>query len=178
MSVDVLFYTQVASILGFIGAVFGIYRLWINQKDSTIELLKERVSYLESQLKEAQRNDPDMLADNLGKRVDLLTAEIKRLKEDSEANASHIEAKEEEKRKLKDQILRLRQTVEDAEKKLKEITCPYCGEPVAERSLITIGGSDEEIELVSYRCGYEARDDEMLHPCPTMVQDLDEEMQP
>ena len=37
MSTELLFFTQVASLLTFLGTVFVLYRLLVKQKDATIE---------------------------------------------------------------------------------------------------------------------------------------------
>ncbi len=51
MSNEVIFWT--ASIVTFIFAIFGLYRLLVDQKDATIQLLKETVDTLKEQLAEA-----------------------------------------------------------------------------------------------------------------------------
>ncbi|MGX5218878.1 hypothetical protein ACVTMO_09515 [Pseudomonas segetis] len=73
MSIEILFYTQVGSILAFIVALFVLYRLLISQKDATIELLKEKANFFESQLSLTEKQKPDALAKSLSERVDTLT---------------------------------------------------------------------------------------------------------
>jgi len=43
MSNELIFYTQLASVAVFVPALFGIYRLLVEQKDSVIQVLKERL---------------------------------------------------------------------------------------------------------------------------------------
>lgn len=45
MSIEILFYTQLASILAFTVALFVLYRVLVSQKDSTIQLLKEKMIF-------------------------------------------------------------------------------------------------------------------------------------
>ena len=53
MSNEVIFWTQIASIVAFVLSVFGLYRLLVDQKYATIQLLKETVNTLKYQLAEA-----------------------------------------------------------------------------------------------------------------------------
>ncbi len=59
MSNEVIFWTQISSIVAFVLSVFGLYRLLVDQKDATIQLLKETVSTLKDQLAEARSSTPD-----------------------------------------------------------------------------------------------------------------------
>lgn len=43
MTNETIFITQIASVIAFVGSLFVLYRLLISQKDSVIELLKERL---------------------------------------------------------------------------------------------------------------------------------------
>lgn len=65
MTIEAIFVTQVASILAFIAALFGLYRVLVSQKDSTIQLLKEKCDYLDRQLNDAAQSNPDALAKSL-----------------------------------------------------------------------------------------------------------------
>ena len=62
MSNDTIFWTQIAPIVVFVLSVFGLYRLLIEQKDATIQFLKETNSSLKDQLTEARNLTPDVLA--------------------------------------------------------------------------------------------------------------------
>ncbi len=86
MSNEIIFITQIGSILGFIVSLFVLYRLLVNQKDATIELLKEKIALLEKQVESLKESSPDVLLDSMGKRINHLTNEITRLSEDREAN--------------------------------------------------------------------------------------------
>ncbi len=55
MTNEIIFYTQIVSILSFVGSLFVLYRVLIKQKDATIELLKEKVSFLKEQLEVVQK---------------------------------------------------------------------------------------------------------------------------
>lgn len=94
MSIETLFYTQVASIVAFIVALFVLYRLLVSQKDATIQLLKEKDDFLSQQLSHAEKQKPDALAKSLSERVDGLNNEIERLSKDKKSNQSLITEKE------------------------------------------------------------------------------------
>jgi len=120
MSNDFIFWTQIASIVTFIFVVFGIYRLLIDQKDSTIQLLKEMINSLKDQLSEALNSTPDVLAQSLSKRVNILKDELERLIQDKNTDQNLVLKKEEELRatrqtaeELKTQIALARELVLD-----------------------------------------------------------------
>ena len=46
MDSDVIIYTQIGSLLAYVGTVFLLYRLLVKQKDATIGLLKERIDFI------------------------------------------------------------------------------------------------------------------------------------
>ena len=167
MQIEVIFYTQVGTIIAFVSAVFILYRILNKQKDATIELLKERIAFLETQ----RAPTSDQLAEALTKRVKMLSEELARLNEDQGANESSIREKEQEKRRLVDQIEKLRNQIAESEELLGHLTCPHCGAPVAERVVVPISGyvggreidADEMYE--AYECGYAARDGREVSPC-------------
>jgi hypothetical protein len=59
MSNQTIFYTQIGSIVAFISSLFVLYRLLIQQKDATIEVLKEKNTWLQDRLETARLNSPD-----------------------------------------------------------------------------------------------------------------------
>ena len=82
MSNNVIFFTQLASIVVFILALFGIYRSLVFQKDGVIELLREQLRQQEIKIKELQSQSPDILAKTLSERIEIAVQEIERLKVD------------------------------------------------------------------------------------------------
>ncbi len=103
----------VAASIWHFKVLYFTFKQQINSKDSTIEMLRERISSLES-------NSPDALLDKLGKRATTFDDEMKRVDKDMEkleADASRNEAdlKEahgEDKEKLVTEIDRLTQESE------------------------------------------------------------------
>lgn len=77
MSIELLFYTQIGSILLFIISLFVLYRLLVEQKDATIQ-------FLEKQL-QAFKDDPsDIMLTKLSERVRIASDEVERLAKDKE----------------------------------------------------------------------------------------------
>ena len=68
MTNDIIFYTQVGAIIVYLGALFGIYRLLVEQKDSVIQLLKERLTDKDAKIQELESQTPDALATALSSR--------------------------------------------------------------------------------------------------------------
>jgi hypothetical protein len=50
MSNEIIFFTQVASVLIFVGTLFTLYRSLAEQKDARIALLDEKAKFLREQL--------------------------------------------------------------------------------------------------------------------------------
>ncbi len=148
MSNQVIFYTQIGSILAFISTLFVLYRLLVHQKDATIQLLTEKNRWLQDQVNALKETRPDVLLDNLEKRLNLTSEELIRLNEDKETNIVRIGVKEKE---IADLLLQ----IEDLKSRIDE--CPHCG-----AELTVLGGDDEEVKV--YACGHSTGYTE--YPCP------------
>jgi hypothetical protein len=168
MSIEHIFYTQVATIIGFVLAVFALYRLLVSQKDAVIELLKEKNSQLEYKLKEVESQSPDALVESLAKRVDIAKTEIGRLQKDGEEYKGQLSEKEAELTRLAVHLKKVNALLID-----NELLCPKCGAPLLRRDWFPIYGHyngrevEADIEYVEYECGYATREDqdEPVSPC-------------
>ncbi|MFQ1873914.1 coiled-coil domain-containing protein [Aeromonas veronii] len=171
MNIEILFYTQVGSILAFTVALFVLYRLLINQKDATIELLKEKANFLEGKLSLAEKRKPDVLAKSLSERVDTLIQEIQRLSSDKEKKQSLISQKEKELDSIKEEADELSRQISNAHELMSEYFCPHCKSPMAERTfhsdMVEYQGRDYDIdhEYVAFECGLILHDGEESSPC-------------
>ena len=135
MTEHILLAGQIGAILAFMGTTFLLYRLLVAQQKSIIELLQEKISFLQEQLVEARAKGPDVLARVLSDRVDQLERELVRLKGDQNQNKELIDAKELELSRVRDEIGTFQQKLTKAEKLLHEFLCPYCGAPLSEREI-------------------------------------------
>jgi hypothetical protein len=149
MSNNTIFYTQIASIIAFITSLFVLYRLLVEQKDATIQLLKEKTQWLQQQVDSLKESHPDTLLDNLEKRLRLTTEELVRLNQDKESNVLSIQKKEHEVQDLVSQIEDLKSRVDE---------CPICQSPLV---ILGPGGEDE---YKAYECGYSLGN--YTNPCP------------
>ncbi len=175
MSNEIIFYTQLASIVAFIGALFVLYRVLVSQKDSTIELLREKNQYLADHLVEAKASSPDVLAENLAKRVKLLIEEIERLNQHKDKNEKLIEQKENALHAVQKKLSELQEQIKRTEEVMRDFVCPYCGSPMLTREYHPIYGHIEgreaegESEYVTYWCGLTVRDGQEIEPCPSVI---------
>lgn len=166
MSLDTIFYTQLASIVAFLFALFTLYRLLVEQKDSVIQLLKERIAEKDEKLKELQSQTPDALASALSSRVEVTLKEISRLKTDGDEHQKEIAKKEGELQGLKVRLNSLSALIHET-----DLVCKMCGAPLNQRSFFPIygysGGRDveAEAEYTEYACGLAIRDGEQVSPC-------------
>ena len=171
MTIETLFYTQIASVLAFIVALFVLYRVLVSQKDATIELLKEKNDYLSRKLTDATANTPDALANSLNNRVNTLEEELVRLSKDKEHNQSEIKLKEKELVSVKAKAEELGKKIAIAHELMEEFSCPHCGSPMSERAYqsesVEYNGRDMDIdhEYFSYECGYALSDGSEVSPC-------------
>jgi hypothetical protein len=171
MSNNAIFITQVASIVAFVVALFVLYRLLVETKDATIQLLKEKTAALESALATAREAGPDALAERLGARVKLLTGELERLSVDEERNAAAIHEKESELQGVRDQLSELQDQMERAKDLMSEYFCPDCGAAMSVREYhsesVWYNGCDVDVdhECIEYECGLTIVDGERRRPC-------------
>lgn len=167
MSIETIFYTQIASIVGLIFAVFALYRLLVSQKDSVIELLRQRISNLEAKITDFEIQSPDVLVESLANRVEIAKNEISRLRDDGEDHKGQIYEKEAELQLLRGKLNKLNSLLEES-----ELLCPECKAPLLRRDWHTIYGScngrdaEAEIEYVVYECGY-VRSEDQSEPIST-----------
>lgn len=154
MTNEIIFYTQIGSIVTFLLTVFGIYRLLVAQKDAVIQLLKERIEDQTESIRQLELNTPDALAKSLSDRVERQLAEIERLRLDESLNNEEILRKEAELLDVKLKLTALAELIKDS-----DFLCPTCGSPLVQRSFYTVygysGGRDveAEVEYVEYKCG-------------------------
>lgn len=166
MSNDTIFYTQIASIVVFVLALFGIYRLLVEQKDSVIQLLKERIADKDAKIQELELQTPDALATALSSRIEITLAEVNRLKADGDKHKEEIETKEGELHALKQRLNSLSALILDS-----DLVCKKCGAPLNQRAFYPIhsyvGGREVEAEgeYTEYECGLALRDGVEVSPC-------------
>ena len=171
VSNSIILTTQIASVIIFLGSLYIFYRSMVQhivqEKDATIELLKERIIGLEKQLETAKNTAPGVLLDRYHREIGMLESELSKLDADDQANRRLIEEKHLEITRLNAGIEVLRDLMEEYAKKASRVDeCPYC-----EASLISVGQVDhaEEHATVTYKtysCGYSEGDGFPKNSCP------------
>lgn len=166
MSNDVIFFTQIASIVVFVLALFGIYRLLVAQKDGVIELLREQLKAKEDKVKELETQTPDVLVGSLSERIEISVKEIERLKEDGDKHKEEIEKKESELHSVQGRLSELVALIQET-----DLVCPKCGAPLSRREFYPIyghvGGREVEAEgeYTEYECGLALKDGDEVSQC-------------
>jgi hypothetical protein len=169
MSNDAIFYTQLGSGVVYVLTLFGIYRLLVEQKDSVIQLLKERLADKESKIQELESQTPDALTSALSSRIDVILKEVARLKTDGDKYQEEIAMKEEELRALSSRLADLSTLLQESN--LSHLVCKKCGAPLSQRSCGTrsdyIDGREVEyeVEYTEYECGLAIQDGKEVSPC-------------
>jgi DNA repair exonuclease SbcCD ATPase subunit len=153
MSNELIFYTQIASLLAFITSLFVLYKLLISQKDATIETLRERLTLEKDR---STIESADKLAEALNKRVNMLGDELERLKADKETNSEVIKLKENELTEAKNTYQRLQKMVMHTSGMSVSYFCPECDEPTISETETKLRFHNREPDyfLVKYSCGY------------------------
>lgn len=160
MSIEHLFYAQIASILAYVTAAFVLYRLLIAQKDAVIQLLKERNDGLLARISELESQSPDILASALAKRVEIAKGVIEELSKDGAAHKDEIAQKKEELEEISQRLSDLTNLVKES-----DLVCPKCQAPLIRRDYHTAYGHvdgremEADLEFVEYACGYSTSDD-------------------
>lgn len=173
MTIELLFYTQIVSLVGYIVAAFYLYRLLVEQKDAVIQLVQQRNQLLEKRISELESLSPDVLAESLSKRVAIAIGEIDALRRDGEAHGEELSKKEQELDQLKGQLGHLNELLRDY-----SLVCPKCGAPLSRSGSHTISGYvggrevEADIDYFEYVCGYSVSDDrsEPVSPCGSAYQ--------
>jgi len=167
MKLELIFYTQLASLVVFVSSLFILYRVLVSQKDATIELLKEQINDLKFKLTEARNASPDILAEKLSSRVSMLESELDRLSDDKEKNQTLINEKEIELKTARKEAEELNKKILYARDILQEFSCPKCGALLVERSYQTESREHYDIdhEHIYYECGYEISDGKVVGTC-------------
>ena len=114
MSNETLFFTQVGSILAFLITLFVLYRMLVQQKDGTIEFLKEQVQLLKTQMDTLKCEQPDILIETYTKRVQALENELGRLLAEKSSDKEHIDNLEERLREARSEVERIGSRIEKA----------------------------------------------------------------
>lgn len=167
MTNNLIFYTQLASILVFLTATFTLYRLLVDQKDSVIQLLKERLADKEAKILKLESQTPDAITAALSSRIEIALKEIARLREDDGRHEDEIERKEGELHVLKGRLTELSALIVDS-----DLICNKCGAPLSPRAVQPVyghvGGHEVEadIEFVEYECGRALQDGLEVAKCP------------
>lgn len=153
MTNEVIFYTQIASIVAFILALFTVYNVLVQAKDAAIQLLKERLINKDEQIAALKAQTPDTLVSILNDRIKVTQDEISRLEADRDGHRSEIELKKGELQGIKDKLSALSELIRES-----DLVCPECGDPLVRRHAYTIHGgpdgeSEAEVEYMEYQCG-------------------------
>jgi chromosome segregation ATPase len=173
MTTETIFWTQIASFVGFVVALFILYRLLVDQKDATIQLQKENIAFLKDRLADAKIQSPDVLAQSLAGRVKLFEEELKRLIQDKTATEEQVAAKEAELARARGEAEALTKKVLQARDLLHDYLCPHCSAPLAERAyhseMVEYQGRELDVDhdWSSFECGLEIVDGLEKHPCKT-----------
>lgn len=174
MTIEVIFWTQIASIIAFVVTLFFLYRILVEQKDATIQLQKENIAYLRDRLADAKLQSPDLIAYSLSSRIKLFEEELKRLAEDKSSTLEQVEAKEAELRQARQDAEELAKQVTSARRLLGGFLCPKCEAPLSEKTYrwesVRYQGRGIEVirECTSFACGYEIIDGEVVGDCKNL----------
>jgi hypothetical protein len=143
MSIETIFYTQIASILAFIVALFVLYRILVQSKDATIEMQKSQISFLDTKIKDLSETSPDILLQRFEKRTTLLTDELEKAEQEKAPLKAEIDQLQneltqtgtkthEEKQNLVSQLVSVSQHAaaleerhQQLEGKIRDIQVPY-----------------------------------------------------
>lgn len=153
MTNEVIFYTQIASIVAFIVALFTIYNVLVQAKEAALQVLRERLIHKDEQIAALQAQTPDTLVSILNDRIKVTQDEIGRLEADRDVHRSEIELKKGELQGIQDKLSALSELIRES-----DLVCPECGDPLVRRHAYIIHGgpdgeSEAELEYVEYQCG-------------------------
>ncbi len=168
MSSELIFWTQIGTLCGYIGSVFVLYRLMVKQKEATIETLQKQCDFLNTKLSEAEKKDPDRLLEQLNRRKTILEDELQSLGEESTKKKQELESQIEE---LRSKAEDLESEVKFVNEVLEKYSCPHCNSPLSEKGYgaeaVEHNGREYEVEheWASFECGYKETDGREIQSC-------------
>jgi len=174
MNNEILFYTQLGSIVAYIIIVFFLYRLLVDQKEATIELLKEKNNYLETQLKDLKEKSPGILEEVLSKRINIFEKELKKLSKDGVHNKEKIQEKEKELKIEREKLNKLQNEIEKFKELAAEYFCYDCGAPLVSKEYHDAGyeGNGMEYEIIEFECGKQIINDRVHRKCSKLQENI------
>jgi len=193
MANEYIFWAQIGSLLGYIGVAFYLYKILVSQKDATISYLtevaktsdklakdkfefmemqyKEKVAELEKKVDEMKNLAPDIVAESLSKRNEIIRQELKELQKDQEKNAQVIAQKERELENVQSELEELSEQIERAKEFMEDFVCPHCEAVLIRKEYHSFSQEwkgrdvDVEIEELEYECGLRIVDGEEKSYC-------------
>ena len=106
MGNEVIFWTQVGSIIVYVATLFTVYRILVAAKDAAIQEKDATIENLKTRLEEAKGKTSDILVTQLRERTAALTEEIEKLRSDRSTDKGKLAELETEKNILYTLILR------------------------------------------------------------------------
>jgi len=106
MGNEVIFWTQVGSIIVYVATLFTVYRILVAAKDAAIQEKDATIENLKTRLEEAKGKTSDILVTQLRERTAALTEEIEKLRSDRSKDKGKLAELETEKNILYTLILR------------------------------------------------------------------------
>jgi glutaredoxin len=169
METETIIGIQIFTFLGYVGTVFGLYRILVNQKDATIEMLQTQCELLKGNLEAAEKNEPDNLIQRLENRKNILERELISLGHESDKKRIELQAEINElstkKEELENEVLYVNSILE-------KYSCPHCSSTLLDKGYaVEAVESDDgkeydiEHEWASFECGYKEADGKETSPC-------------
>lgn len=163
----IILYTQIGTILTYIGSLFYIYQVLVKQKNATIETLQTTVELLKERNLNLKESSPDVLVDRLKKKLDILSVELKALNSEDSEKQGLLNEKEGKLKEALNTIAQYDIQLKSIKELMKEYLCPYCEAPQIRREyhMENKEGVDIDYELVEYECGLLVVDNKIENEC-------------
>ena len=163
---QVILFIQMAAIVSFVIAVFIIYRLLVKQKEATIRLQEEQISFLKVRLANAESDAPDDLALALANHVKMYEEELQRIIADKFATEDEVNEKEEKLRQARSEAEELTKRIAHATELLRDYLSPVARREYQNESMEYVGREiDIEHEYKLFECGLEVLDGTQSGKC-------------
>jgi hypothetical protein len=91
MTNEVIFYTQIATIVAFVFTVFGLYRLLVGVKDATIESLRQQLDSSRAKIEELEKKSPSVLIEMYARQLALAEKMVEKVEQERATAQAHLE---------------------------------------------------------------------------------------
>jgi hypothetical protein len=167
MTNEILFYSQIGSVLAFLATVFVLYRLLVSKKDASIEYLQIQVSEKDRVIADLSSKTESALLTSLNQRLEIAEAEIKRLLNEKNIDENQLKSLSGRISKLEGDVISVALESPDT-----HIFCRECCSELSNWGLglrrfeVNSDSLEDYFDYLDFECGAKFENGKVVLECP------------